>query len=178
MRFNRAWPFRASRPRRRRAVLGVALFGALAVTGAGLAPAMAEQLNPIPQPTGKTWNGSIYNATPYFPYVQVFDVRDPAKEADLNDPKLAWYYVYPFAAWVVDCKYWHSSMGWMYRGRRSRASTTPVARPTATTRPGSWPPSSRVVCKWTTSTSSASRAAARPLDPERIPSGAGVLGTR
>jgi hypothetical protein len=96
----------------------VALFGALAVAGAGIAPAMAEQLNPIPQPTGKTWKGNIYNATPYFPYVQVFDVRDPAKAADLNDPKLAWYYVYPFAPWVVDCKYYHLTMGWMYRGTK------------------------------------------------------------
>jgi hypothetical protein len=92
----------------------------LVVTGAllfsGAAPSSAEQIDPIPQPTGKTWKGNIYNATPYFPYVQVFDVRDPKKEADLSDPKLGWYFVLPFAPWEVDCKYWHSSMGWMYRG--------------------------------------------------------------
>lgn len=111
--------FRVTRSRRgMAAALGVALFGTLVVTGAGIAPALAEQLDPIPQPTGKTWKANIYNATPYFPYVQVFDVRDPKKEADLNDPKLKWYFVYPFAPWVVDCKYYHSTMGWMYRGTK------------------------------------------------------------
>jgi hypothetical protein len=119
MRFNRAWLFGVTRSRRvLAAALGVTLLGTWAVTGAGIAPALAEQLDPLPQPTGKTWNGNIYNATPYFPYVQVFDVRDPNKEAELDDPKLAWYFVYPFAPWVVDCKYWHSTMGWMYRGTK------------------------------------------------------------
>jgi hypothetical protein len=96
----------------------VALLGALAVAGAGIAPAMAKQPEPFHQPTGKTWNATIYNATPYVPYVQVFDVMDPNKATDLSVPGLAFYYVVPFAGWVIDCKYNHPSMGWMYRGTK------------------------------------------------------------
>jgi hypothetical protein len=116
MRLNRAWIFGVTQSKRGLAALGVALFGVLAVTGTGIAPALAKQPEPLYKPTGKIWKGTIYNATPYFPYVQVFDVMDPSKETDLQTPGLEFYYVLPFAPWEVDCKYNHSSMGWMYRG--------------------------------------------------------------
>ena len=116
MRFNRVWPVRVRLSRRGSAGLGAALLGVLAVIGVGFAPAQADQpANPF-QPTGKTWKATIYNATPYVPYVNVFDVMDPTKASDLNTPGLKWYMVLPFAGWVVDCKYWHPAMGWMYRG--------------------------------------------------------------
>jgi hypothetical protein len=109
-------PGRPRNKRLRRWLLALAV--ACTAVGLGSGPSSAEQPNPIPKPSGKIWKGTIYNATPYFPYVQVFDVRDPNKAAELSDPKLRWYYVLPFAPWDVDCKYFHPTMGWMYRGTR------------------------------------------------------------
>jgi hypothetical protein len=120
MKFNRAWLFPAAQTGRGRAALAVALIGVCAVTVASLAPASAEQLDPIPQPTGKIWKGSLISGPkePTYPYVPVLDVRNPDGVTDLDDPKLSWYYMPQVSTWEVDCKYQHPLMGWMYRGTK------------------------------------------------------------
>ncbi|HEY6798208.1 MAG TPA: hypothetical protein VI248_26310 [Kineosporiaceae bacterium] len=70
---------------------------------------------------GKTWEASIYQMVVQWPYVQVAGVLDLNKPADI--PKLRWYYVLPQSNWVVDCKYYHPTMGWMYRGTRIQGIT-------------------------------------------------------
>jgi hypothetical protein len=98
----------------------VALIGALAVTGTCIAPSSAEQLDPSPQPTGKTWSAFLSTEAedPLYPYVPVLDVRTPDQAANLDDPKLSWYYLPEVTTWEVDCKYKHPTMGWMYRGTK------------------------------------------------------------
>jgi hypothetical protein len=106
------------RSRRRRRMWGaaIAIPAVCVVVGLGVGQSSAKQLDPPPQASGKTWNGTIYNSAPYFPYVKVLDVLDPDKELDLTDPNVKYYYVMPFAAWEIDCKYYHPTLGWMYRG--------------------------------------------------------------
>jgi len=120
MKFNHARLFPATQTRRGLAALSVVLIGAWAITGTHIAPSSAEQLDPIPQLTGKTWSGSLATEVgdPIYPYVPVLDVRTPGREADPNDPKLSWYYLPEVTTWEVGCTYRHSTMGWTYRGTK------------------------------------------------------------
>jgi hypothetical protein len=102
------------------AALVALLLSVSAVATGNISAARAAE--PIPAPmNGKTWEASIYQMVVQLPYVSVAGVLDENKPAFI--PKLEWYYVLPQSNWVVDCKYYHPTMGWMYRGTRIQGIT-------------------------------------------------------
>lgn len=89
-------------------LLGLCVAVTFNASSAHAAPPIAASMK------GKTWPASIFQMVVALPYVQVAGVLDENAPADI--PKLTWYYVLPYAGWTVDCKYYHATMGWMYRG--------------------------------------------------------------